>query len=347
MESVKEVWDIEDIQYEIENENQLIDNFRIYSDLEIIPNLSNFKIRKTVDLINIIENSAINTGVMISSMLIQNKHVYILILDKSIFIINHMNIYEFGKYLKNHSKFLIFSTPQIKKYIENIISIKTQISEQTDELFNETKNHQSLKNEIIRCIIKKSQYRTLQMHHNMLFRKYNLNNVYEYRNFIRIGYLKTSLNIEICYNLKEQILNVLKPESKHENEFYQQIDNSFPFICKLLGKTQPNNYYHKIVLEYIEGENLDDFIIRNKFVDFSTKIKIIIEILFAVYYAHSNGFYLRDLKPDNIIIDYQNNAFLVDFDNSKEINSPINKENTGNIGYFIYTAPEQLYSNEY
>ena len=73
-----------------------------------------------------------------------------------------------------------------------------------------------------------------------------------------------------------------------------------------------------IIFEYVEGESLFNFILSEKEFGFNIKIKIIEEILFSVYYVNSNGFYLRDLKPDNIIVDSKNDAILIDFDSSKK-----------------------------
>ena len=50
-------------------------------------------------------------------------------------------------------------------------------------------------------------------------------------------------------------------------------------------------------IEYFEGEILDKFLLTE--IDFSTKIKIIEEILFSVYYIHSNGFYYHFNKLNN------------------------------------------------
>ena len=81
--------------------------------------------------------------------------------------------------------------------------------------------------------------------------------------------------------------------------------------------------------------------------DFITKIKISEEIIFSVFYIHLNRIYLRDLKPDNIIIDSNKDAILIDFDSSKEMYSSNEEKNTGDIGNPVFAAPEQLNSDTY
>lgn len=88
-------------------------------------------------------------------------------------------------------------------------------------------------------LLKKSQYRTYKIRHELLDDNYNANNLYKQSDFI----LVFKSNIGVYYNSKEQILNVLKENEtycgyKHEIEFYQEIRNSFPFICKIFGKTE-------------------------------------------------------------------------------------------------------------
>lgn len=80
--------------------------------------------------------------------------------------------------------------------------------------------------------------------------------------------------------------------------------------------------------------------------DLFEKVIIIYEIIFTIQYFHSNGFVYRDLKPDNVIVDHNQNGIIVDFDRIiKE--SEIEGENmTANFtGNFF--APEIIQSQHY
>ena len=64
-----------------------------------------------------------------------------------------------------------------------------------------------IKKEIIRCAIKKSQYRTFKMFQDLLPNKYNSKNEdYQLDDFFQIQ----SQGFRLYYNSKDQILNVLK-----------------------------------------------------------------------------------------------------------------------------------------
>ena len=64
------------------------------------------------------------------------------------------------------------------------------------------------------------------------------------------------------------------------------------------------------------------------------KIFIIFELMMIIKYIHCKDYILRDLKPNNIIIDFNNTAVVIDFDrvvkdkNCKDVNV-----NTSGIGH--------------
>ena len=66
------------------------------------------------------------------------------------------------------------------------------------------------------------------------------------------------------------------------------------------------------------------------------------EILLAIETLHSRHIIYRDMKPDNVMLDYEGHIKLIDFGFAKKLcerNSYRTKTNCGTIGY---TAPEVL-----
>ena len=100
-----------------------------------------------------------------------------------------------------------------------------------------------------------------------------------------------------------------------------------------------------IVIEYIEGQTLYNFIIKEKGkYDNNIKMKIILEIMCAFEYLHLNDYIYRDLKFNNIIVDSKSNAILIDFGRLKRNDGEIM---IADIGSRYFAALEQLKSNSY
>lgn len=283
-------WEIKDIQVNIDNEGVvLFSKFTIYDESNLIKfNKTTFcKKAETNDYIGEMKGSQIETGIMVSNLKIKSRLIYLLIFDNRIFIIKHTNLQRFQEYFNEHLDSLLFMSAKCKQNFFNSISLKKQISKHHHHFLIEEAD---IKNEIIRCIIKKSQYRTIKMRHEILPEKYNSKNDqnYELSDFVSIF---QSQRFKLYYNSKDQILNVLKSyedEKKfnHEINFYHQIENTFPFIRKIFGIIKQIYGLPIIILEYVEGDTLTNFILNRKKNIFNTKIKIIVEILFSVFYIY-------------------------------------------------------------
>lgn len=109
-----------------------------------------------------------------------------------------------------------------------------------------------------------------------------------------------------------------------------------PSIPKFYGLVNDDKNI-SLVTEYIKGYTLDNL----KFLDLSwdLKLKIVKDIGNVLEYMHVNHIIHRDLKPGNIIIDNNNNTYLIDYGIAKIL---ANKKNvmTSTKGTLNYLAPE-------
>ncbi|MCL5674799.1 MAG: serine/threonine protein kinase [Candidatus Omnitrophica bacterium] len=62
------------------------------------------------------------------------------------------------------------------------------------------------------------------------------------------------------------------------------------------------NGHHAIVMEYVEGENLNEFMLEDNIYPFEKLIEIGYKIGKGLVYIHQNGIIHKDIKPENILI---------------------------------------------
>jgi len=114
-------------------------------------------------------------------------------------------------------------------------------------------------------------------------------------------------------------------------------------IVRIIESEAKHDKYFYFVMEFIDGKNLEQAILdkENPLSDDDFTEKILRDIESALVYAHSKKCIHRDIKPQNILIDKSNTAYLADF-NLLLMKSGSARMATGAIGSFIYTSPEAL-----
>lgn len=90
-----------------------------------------------------------------------------------------------------------------------------------------------------------------------------------------------------------------------------------PNIAKVYDWFEENNSAY-IVMEFISGKSLDQVWYEEKPLSEERVKGYIIEIASALKIVHTNNLLHRDIKPQNIIIDNQNRAVLIDFGATRE-----------------------------
>ena len=132
---------------------------------------------------------------------------------------------------------------------------------------------------------------------------------------------------------KEQIVERFKQEGL--------LKLAHPNIVKIVsvGSYDGRPY---IIMEYIEGSDLDDLIKINRKLSVNKALSIFVKILSALSYVHKYGIIHRDIKPKNILIDKKGTVKLTDFGIAKSSVSHIKTSTGSYLGAPAYSSPEQI-----
>ena len=98
-----------------------------------------------------------------------------------------------------------------------------------------------------------------------------------------------------------------------------------------------------LVMDYIEGQTLSDYLAEKGKLSEAETIKLLKPIAAALDYAHGEKVIHRDVKPSNIIIRNDGHPFILDFGIAREIQESMTRVTGRTIsGTLLYMSPEQL-----
>jgi len=155
-------------------------------------------------------------------------------------------------------------------------------------------------------------------------------------------------------DINEKIaLKLLRPEIAQDRDTVERFSNELKLarkishrnVCRMfdLGKAEGTTY---ITMEFVAGEDLKKFIRKTGQLGAGRAVSIAKQICEGLAEAHQLGVVHRDLKPQNIMVDEDGNARIMDFGIARSLRG---KRITGAgvmIGTPEYMSPEQVEGKE-
>ncbi|WP_277584121.1 Stk1 family PASTA domain-containing Ser/Thr kinase [Psychrobacillus antarcticus] len=98
---------------------------------------------------------------------------------------------------------------------------------------------------------------------------------------------------------------------------------------------------HYIVMEYVKGKTLKEYIQLNSPVSPTKSVIIMKQLTSAISTAHNNHIIHRDIKPQNILLDEEGNVKVTDFGIAMALSATSYTQTNSVLGTVHYLSPEQ------
>ena len=154
--------------------------------------------------------------------------------------------------------------------------------------------------------------------------------------------------------IKEKVaLKLLRPEISSDEETVERFSNELKYARKIIHKNVCRMFdlgeeegTHYITMEYVSGEDLKSMIRMMGRLSPGQAVSITRQVCEGLAEAHKLGVVHRDLKPQNIMIDREGNARIMDFGIARSLKAKGITDGGIIIGTPEYMSPEQVEGKE-
>ncbi|MBD2871447.1 Stk1 family PASTA domain-containing Ser/Thr kinase [Paenibacillus arenilitoris] len=157
----------------------------------------------------------------------------------------------------------------------------------------------------------------------------------------------------LVYKAHDVLLNrnvavkVLRQQFVNDEEFIRRFRReaqsaaalSHPNVVSIYDVGQEDDT-HYIVMEYVEGHNLNEIIQERAPLQADEAVRIAMQIADALDHAHQNHIIHRDIKPHNILIGKNGRVKVTDFGIARAVTSSTITQTGSVIGSVHYFSPE-------
>ncbi len=147
---------------------------------------------------------------------------------------------------------------------------------------------------------------------------------------------------------RDVAIKVLRLDFSNDEEFIKRFRReahaatslAHPNIVSIYDVGEEEDIYY-IVMEYVPGQTLKQYIQRNAPLHPKEAINIMLQLTSAMSHAHQNQIVHRDIKPQNILIDHDGTVKVTDFGIAVALSSTTITQTNSVLGSVHYLSPEQ------
>ncbi len=148
---------------------------------------------------------------------------------------------------------------------------------------------------------------------------------------------------------REVALKMLHAQLIRQSQFLDRFKKEARVLAQLLHPNiaviynfieQDDNHF--MVMEYVQGKNLDELLKQQQTLSFEKVIAIFLQALEGLQHAHKKGVFHRDIKPSNFILSPDGTVKLMDFGIAKIAGEQRLTQVNRVVGTVEFMAPELI-----
>ncbi|GHH96513.1 Stk1 family PASTA domain-containing Ser/Thr kinase [Neobacillus kokaensis] len=158
-------------------------------------------------------------------------------------------------------------------------------------------------------------------------------------------------NVYLAHDMildRDVAVKMLRLDFANDEEFIRRFHReaqsatslAHPNIVNIYDVGEENELYY-IVMEYVDGQTLKQYIQQNSPLRVEDAIGIMRQLASAISHAHHNHIIHRDIKPHNILIDHTGNVKITDFGIAMALSATSITQTNSVLGSVHYLSPEQ------
>lgn len=128
-----------------------------------------------------------------------------------------------------------------------------------------------------------------------------------------------------------------------EADLYRTLGH--PNVIRYLDSGQHRGHAY-VALEYIQGQDLSELLTDLGRIPTDMSLSMMLDVSYALSFAHSKGIIHRDIKPQNVMLTSENVIKLIDFGIAQTSQDTSYRARGMVVGSLCYASPEQNYGRE-